>query len=96
MKIVVVATRRADASPDQLAPHLEAEVKTALGFMVEDFVREIYSRVDGKGAILVLEAAGEDEARSRLAELPLARAGLLDFDLYPVQVYRGIAAAAEA
>lgn len=96
MKIVVIATRKANAAPEDFAPHLDAEVKAALGLLVKDFVREIYSRKDGRGAVLVVEADSEEAARARLCELPLAKVGLLGFDLYPVEVYRGIAAAAEA
>ena len=95
MKVVVVATR-ADKPAEEFAPHMAAESKMALGMYAEDFVREIYSRQDGMGAILVLEAANEDEVKSRLDELPLAKAGLLTFEIYGVAPYRGIAAAANA
>ncbi len=96
MKIVVVATRSEKFSAEEFAPLLPAEAKKALSLFAEDVVREIYSRKDGKGAILVLEADDEDAARARLAELPLAEAGMLEFEVYPVGPYRGIAAAAEA
>lgn len=96
MKIVVVATRSDKFAPEDFAPLLPAESKKALQLFSEDVVREIYSRQDGKGAILVLEADSEDAARARLAELPLAEAGMLEFDLYPVSPYRGIVAIAES
>lgn len=96
MKIIVIAHRNEARPPEDFAPHLQAEVKTALSLLAEDFIREIYSRADGKGAILIVEAADEDEARRRLAELPLARNGLLTFDIYPVGPYRGIVAAAKS
>ena len=96
MKIVVVATRSDKFSADEFAPLLPAEAKKALQLFASDVVREIYSRKDGKGAILVMEAGDEDEARAHLAELPLAAAGMLEFDVYPVGPYRGIAAIAES
>ena len=96
MKIVVVATRSDKFSAEEFAPLLPAEAKKALQLFASDVVREIYSRKDGKGAILVIEAADEDEARAHLAELPLAAAGMLEFDVYPVGPYRGIAAIAES
>jgi len=95
MKIFCIATR-ADKPAEEFAPHLEAESKKAFTFMKDDFCREIYGRRDGKGAVLVLEADSEDSARARLAELPLAEAGLLNFDLYPVGAYRAIVAMADA
>lgn len=96
MKIVVVATRSDKFSAEEFAPHMGPEAKRALQFVAEDFFREIYSRTDGKGAIIVLEASSEEEARARAAELPLVQAGMLDLEFYPVQPYRGFVAAAEA
>ena len=96
MKVVVVATRSEKFTAEDFAPLLPAEAKKALQLFAADVVREIYSRKDGKGAVLVLEAADEAEARARLAELPLAEAGMLEFDVYPVGPYRGIAAIAES
>ncbi len=96
MKIVVVAHRNEDRPPEDFAPYLEAEAKKALQLVAEDFVREIYSRADGKGAVLIVEAADEEEVRRRLADLPLIRQGLLTLDIYPVVPYRGIVQAARA
>ena len=96
MKVVVVATRSDKFTDEEFAPLLPAEAKTALQLVADDIVREIYSRQDGRGAILVLEADSEDAANAILAELPLAKAGMLDFDVYPVKAYRAIAAAAQA
>jgi hypothetical protein len=94
MKVIVIATR-ADRPAEEFAPILGPESKKALSLMAEDFVREIYSRNDGKGAVLVCEAANEEEAKKRLSELPLVQAGLLDLEFYPVGPYRGIVAAAK-
>ncbi|MDJ0949497.1 MAG: hypothetical protein QNJ94_11300 [Alphaproteobacteria bacterium] len=95
MKIIVIATRTAKATRDAVAPHLDEEARTALSLMADDFVREIYSRADGQGAILVLEAADEAEARERLSILPFARMGFLDLTVIPVSPYRGIVQAAK-
>lgn len=95
MKIVVIATR-ADRPDEEFAPHLEAEAKMALKMLADDFIREIYSRTDGQGAVLVIEAGSADEVTSRLGELPLVKAGLISFEIYPVAPYRGIVAAANA
>lgn len=96
MRFVVIAHRNPDADPSEFKPELmEAEAKTALGMLAEDFAREIYSRTDGKGAVLIVEADSEDEVKKRLAELPLAKAGLLTADVYGIKVYRAIEAMAK-
>lgn len=96
MKIVVVGTRSDKFTAEEFAPHLDAEAKRALQFVAEDFFREIYSRSDGKGAIIVLEASSEEEARARMSELPLVQTGMLELEFYPVQPYRAFVAAAQA
>ena len=95
MKILVIATRNPDRAPEDFAPFLQAEAKMALTFRAEDFIREIYSRADGKGAVLVAEAENEAQVYTRLSALPLAKAGLLSFEFYPLMPYRGITLAAD-
>lgn len=89
MKIVAVAHRAQDRAPEDFEPHLEAEVRQALKLFANESVREIYSRTDGKGAILVLEAKDEDEARTILGTLPLVELGLLELEIYGTRPYRG-------
>lgn len=95
MQFIVIAHRSEKHSPDDFAPHLQPEAKKALEFAAEGFVRHIWGRGDGKGAILLIEADSEDAVKARLGELPLVQAGMLDLDIYPVGPYRGIAMAAE-
>jgi hypothetical protein len=90
MKVVAIAHRKEGASPDQFAPLLQPEADHALRLLRDEVVREIYSRTDGKGAVLVLECDDEAHARRILAELPLAKAGLLTVEVYGTKPYRGI------
>jgi len=94
MKIFVVATRTGDA--DAIAKLLEPEAKMALQMVADDFVREIYSRKDGRGAVLCVEAESLEAAQARLGKLPLVEADLLSLEYYPVGAYRAIAAMAKA
>ena len=90
MKIVAIATRKQDAKPEAFAPHLEAEANAALALYRDEFIREIYSRTDGKGAVVVLECNDIAHAERVLAQLPMVKAGLLSVELYGVKPYRGI------
>ena len=90
MKVVVIATRKQDAIPEDFAPYLEAEVNAALRLYRDEFVREIYSRTDGKGAIVVFECSDVAHAERLFAELPLVKAGLLHGEFHGVKPYRGI------
>jgi hypothetical protein len=95
MKIVIVNHRSEDHGPEDFAPYLTPEAKKAFELMEEDFIRELYSRQDGKGAVLVVEADSEEDARARMAELPLVKAGLLRCEYYPVKALRAIKTAAD-
>jgi|TARA_B110000914_G_scaffold50991_1_gene43804 hypothetical protein len=90
MKIFVVATRNEDRPAEDFAPLMDPEADYALKLYKEEFVREIYSRTDGKGALVVVEAINEEKALEILSNLPLAKAGLLSFEVYGTTAYRGI------
>ena len=89
MKVIAIAHRSETHAPEDFAPHLDAEVDHALGLLGEEKIREIYSRTDGKGAIIVLEAKDGPQAQSYLDSLPLAQKGMLNFEVYGTKPYRG-------
>ncbi len=96
MRFIVVATRSETASADEFTPELlKAESKTAMKLWAGDFIRELYSRTDGKGAVMIVEAADEDEVKAKLGTLPMAQKGLLSAEIYGIKAYRAIAAMAE-
>ena len=90
MKVIVIAHRKEGASPEQFAPLLQPEADHVLRLYRDEIVREIYSRTDGKGAIVVLECEDEAHARRLMAELPLAKVGLITTEIYGTKPYRGI------
>ncbi len=90
MKIVAIAHRAEDRNPADFAAHLAAETNHALRLFAEEKICEIYSRADGKGAVLVLEAADEAEAKRIFDGFPMAKLGLIRFDIYGTRPYRGI------
>jgi hypothetical protein len=94
MKVIVIA-HRADRPAEDFAPYMEKEAKKALSLVAEGFIREIYSRQDGNGAVMVCEAKDAEEVGQRFQELPFVQQGLLTFEIYPVVAYRGIVAAAQ-
>ena len=90
MKIVAIATRKQDAKPEAFAPYLEAESNAVMALYRDEIVREIYSRTDGKGAVVVFECNDVAHAERLVAQLPLVKAGLLSVEIYGVKPYRGI------
>jgi peptidyl-tRNA hydrolase len=51
---------------------------------VDKKIREWYSRGDGKGVVLLLDAKTEDQARAVMETLPLAKEQLMDEQYVPV------------
>ncbi|MBV9083617.1 MAG: hypothetical protein JOZ62_13135, partial [Acidobacteriaceae bacterium] len=47
-------------------------------------IRQWYSRGDGKGVVLLVDAKSEDEARAVMDSLPLAKQELMDHEYVPV------------
>ena len=92
MRFIAIAHRRPEFSPDDFVPHLKAESERALHMLADGKVRDIYSRADGKGAVLMLEAADEAEARSLMDSLPLVQKGMLEVDIYGIAPYRAFIA----
>lgn len=90
MKVIAIVTRKADARPEEFAPYLVEESNQALKMYRDELVREIYSRDDGKGAIIVFECKDINQAKTLFGELPLAKVGLISAEFYGVRPYRGI------
>ena len=92
MRFFVVATRSPDQPAEAFQPHLAAESRRATEMYRDGLIREIYSRADGKGAVLVFEAASEAEVAAGMKSLPMVENGLLGFEIHGVGPYRGFLA----
>ena len=69
---------------------LEEEAERARRLYADGVFRQMWSRGDHPGAIILIEAGTPDEAQAVLASLPLAVREMLSLDLLaPVIPYRG-------
>jgi muconolactone delta-isomerase len=79
-------------APEQIEALLEPEAQAARALYTEGYTRQIWSRGDVPGAVLLVEAADLDEVHRRLPELPLFKAGMLAVDaITQLKPYRGFA-----
>ncbi len=92
MQFIAVTTRSPDFTPEQFAEHLPAESRRATELYAQGAFRQIYSRADGKGAVIVIEAADEAEAQKALDSLPLVERGMLTGQIYGLAPYRAFVA----
>ena len=92
MKILAIEHDPPGISDDQFTPELlQAEARCAWELHQTGLIRELYFRADRHEAVLILECADVDEARSILGTLPLVREQLIGFELIPLMAYPGFA-----
>lgn len=88
-RVIAVDRLAPGATREDIVPHLPDEVAHAWSLWKAGVIRENYLRTDRPGAVIVLEAAGVEEAREMLAGLPLVQRGLIDFDFVAVGAFMG-------
>jgi hypothetical protein len=91
MKFLALEHETPGATTGQFQPHLKAEARYLWEMVQAGVVRETYFRADQHEAVLMLECANADEAREKLAGLPLVQAGLIEFEIIPLVPYDGFA-----
>ena len=92
MKILAIEHDPPGVTDNQFTPELlQAEARRAWELQQVGIIRELYFRADRSEAVLILECADVDEARSVLDTLPLVRENLIGFELIPLIAYPGFA-----
>lgn len=91
MKILAIERELSGATPEKFQPLLKDEARRVWELQQAGPLREIYMTNERRNAVLMLECAGTEEARQALASLPLVKAGLIEFDLFPLTPYAGFA-----
>ena len=90
MKIIAIEKEKDGLSTDDFKPHLKQEAEMVWQLQQQDIIREIHFRADEHCAVLILECESTAKAKSTLAELPLVKHGLIDFELIPLKPYPGL------
>jgi hypothetical protein len=89
VRILALEVEKPEASAADFQPLLTEEARRVWQFYQDDFIREIYFRADETLAVIMLECSDVEEAKQKLAELPLVSAGLIDFELISLVPYPG-------
>ena len=82
--VLVILTPRQGVTPQQIMAVIPAEIRATVQLYLDGKVREWYSRGDGKGVVVMVDATTEDEARALIETLPLAKAQLMDTQYIPI------------
>jgi hypothetical protein len=90
VKVLAIGHPRSGVRWEHIAPYVGEQARSVWERYELGQVREVYLRADHQpGAVLVLECDDVTEAERLVAKLPLAKAGLLDFELIPLRPFMG-------
>lgn len=82
--VMVILTAKQGVTRPQIMAVIPAEIRATVKLYLEGRIRQWYSRGDGKGVIFLVDARTEDEARTLMEALPLAKEHLMDHEYIPV------------
>jgi len=83
-EVLVILTPKTGVTPQQIMAVIPAEIRATVKLYIDGKIRQWFSRGDGKGAIFLIDAKTEDEARAIMETLPLAKEQLMDHEYIPV------------
>lgn len=89
MKILAIEQELPGATAEQFQEYLNDEALVAWQLHQAGVIRELYFRADKNTAVLVLESEDVAAAKAALDQLPLVKAGLIDFEIIPLIAYPG-------
>ena len=84
MKMLCLDIPQPGATMETYRPYMQAEIRYAWQLYKQGFARDISFRQDRPGVAITVECESMEEARQTLAEFPLAKAGLIDWDVIPL------------
>jgi len=94
MKMIVILTRKANASSETLASLAAPEMQAVWQGFATGCVRAAHGLLEGAGALLELETATPEEAMHFVEALPYVAQRLLDVQYYALKPFPGFAALA--
>lgn len=84
MKFLCLDIPLPGASLEKYQPHMHDEVRHTWQLYKSGVVRDIYFRQDRPGVAVIAEADSMEAAKKALSEFPLAKAGLIGWDVIPL------------
>jgi hypothetical protein len=81
---MVILTAKPGVNREQIMHVMPAEVRATVKLYLEGKIRRWYSRGDGRGVVLFLDAETVDQAHAIIDMLPLSKESLMDHEYIPV------------
>ena len=78
--VLVNLTVKPDVDRAQVMKVLPDEVRATVRLYLDGKIQQWYSRGDGRGVVFIVSATDIAAAKAMMADLPLSRSGLADFE----------------
>ena len=83
-EVMVILTAKQGVTQQQILNVMPDEIRATVKLYLDGKIRQWYSRGDGKGVILLIDAKTVDEAHAIVDSLPLSQENLMDDEYIPV------------
>jgi hypothetical protein len=83
-QVIVILTVKQGVTRQQIMAVMPSEIRETVKLYLDGKIRQWYSRGDGKGAVFLIDAKTQDEARAMMETLPLSKEHLMDHEYIPV------------
>jgi hypothetical protein len=78
--VMAILTAKQGVSRQQIMAIMPSEIRETVKLYLDGKIRQWYSRGDGNGAVFLIDARTEDEARAAMETLPLSKEHLVDHE----------------
>jgi hypothetical protein len=83
-EVMVILTAKEGVTRQQIMNVMPAEVRATVKLYLDGKIRQWYSRGDGKGVILLIDAKTVEEAHAAIDAMPLSKERLVDHEYIAV------------
>lgn len=82
--VMVILTAKQGVTRQEIMNFMPAEIRATVKLYLDGKIRQWYSRGDGRGVILLLDAKTVDEAHVIIDTMPLSKENLVNHEYIPV------------
>jgi hypothetical protein len=83
-KVLAIGTWTAKATPESRLPIMPSEARDTMRLQLAGKIDQWFAKIDGSGAVFLMNVTDPAEAHALLEKLPLGQAGMMTFQLIPV------------
>ncbi|MFB2894833.1 hypothetical protein ACE1CI_18135 [Aerosakkonemataceae cyanobacterium BLCC-F50] len=90
MQFLILARVAQGVSIEQVLPHVKAEAEAVWQQYSAEILRSIHYIADMSGAVIFCEAPNLEDMQAIADQFPMAKAGVLNFEILPLKPYTGL------